>query len=69
MKLEAKGFGTITIDGVTYDHDVVIDGGQVRKRDKKPSKPHRAEYRHTPLSAAEVAGVPTPAVSQYSPSS
>jgi len=53
MKLETKGFGTITIDGTTYDHDVVIDGGRVRKRDKSPSKPYRPDYGHTPLSVAE----------------
>jgi len=53
MKLKAKGFGTITIDGTTYDHDVVIDGGRVRKRDKKPSKPYWPDYSHTPLSVAE----------------
>ena len=31
-------FGTIKIDGVTYEYDVVIDRGKVRKRKKKPSK-------------------------------
>ena len=36
-----------------YEHDVVIDRGDVRKRIKKPSKPHRAIYGHTPLSADE----------------
>ena len=34
-------------------YDVVIDRGDVRKRIKKPSKPHRAIYGHTPLSADE----------------
>ena len=32
---------------------MVIDRGDVRKRIKKPSKPHRAIYGHTPLSADE----------------
>jgi hypothetical protein len=46
-------FGEIEIDGVTYEHDVVIDGGHLRKRKKGPSKTLRAGYGHTPLSAAE----------------
>ena len=46
-------FGSVRIDGVTYEHDVVIDRGQVRKRKKKPSKKFRAEFGHTPLSLAE----------------
>jgi hypothetical protein len=46
-------FGEIEIDGVTYEHDVVIDRGQIRKRKKGPSKSLRAGYGHTPLSAAE----------------
>jgi len=38
MHFEAFSFGSIRIDGVTYGRDVVIDGGYVRKRDKKPSE-------------------------------
>src|SRR4051812_27136336 len=53
MRIERFSFGHITIDGVTYDHDVVIDHGKVRKRVKKPSKKLRDAYAHTPLSAAE----------------
>jgi hypothetical protein len=53
MKAELVGFGSIEIDGSQYDHDVVIDQGAVRKRLKKPSKPQRARYGHTPLSADE----------------
>ena len=34
-------FGTIKIDGVTYEYDVVIDRGKIRKRKKKPSKKFR----------------------------
>lgn len=41
------------IDGVTYDHDVVIDRGEVRRRKKKPSKKFRDEFGHTPLSVEE----------------
>jgi hypothetical protein len=46
-------FGSIEIDGATYEHDVVLDGGHVRKRKKGPSKPLRSRYGHTPLSSAE----------------
>jgi hypothetical protein len=37
-RFEAFSFGSIRIDGVTYEHDVLIDRGQVHKRKKKPSK-------------------------------
>jgi len=53
MRIESFSFGRITIDGVTYEHDVVIDHGHVRKRKKKPSKRFRDEFEHTPLSAEE----------------
>ncbi len=43
----------IRIDGVTYEHDVVIDCGEVRKRKKKPSRKFRGAYGHTPLSLEE----------------
>jgi len=46
-------FGSIQIDGVVYEYDVVIDRGEVAKRKKKASKPYRATYDHTPLSLAE----------------
>ena len=35
MRFEKFSFGSIRIDGVSYDHDVVIDRGEVRKRKKK----------------------------------
>ena len=41
------------IDGVTYEHDLVIDRGEVRKRKKKPSKQFREEFGHTPVSIEE----------------
>ena len=46
-------FGTIRIDGVTYERDVVIDRGAVRPRHKKPSKQFREGFGHTPLSLRE----------------
>jgi hypothetical protein len=53
MRFEAFSFGSIRIDGVTYQHDVVIDHGQVHKRKKKPSRQFRGAFGHTPLSAEE----------------
>ncbi len=53
MKFKAFSFGRIRIDGVTYDHDVVIDRGKVRKRKKKPSKKYRDAFGHTPVSVDE----------------
>ena len=53
MRFEAFSFGSIRIDGVTYEHDVLIDRGEVRKQKKKPSKKFRDNFGHTPLSVAE----------------
>ena len=53
MRFEAFEFGSIRIDGVTYEYDVVIDRGEVRERKKKPSKPFRGDFGHTPLSIEE----------------
>jgi len=53
MDVRLVEFGTIEVDGRQHDHDVVIDGGEVRKRDKKSSKRYRADFGHTPLSADE----------------
>lgn len=53
MRFEDFRFGSIRIDGVTYEHDVVIDRGEISKRKKKPSKKFRDQFGHTPLSLAE----------------
>jgi hypothetical protein len=53
MRFEKFSFGSIRIDGVTYEHDVVIDRGEVYKREKKPSKKYRDVFGHTPLSNKE----------------
>jgi hypothetical protein len=53
MKFEKFSFGSIRIDGVTYEKDVVIDRGKVRKRKKKPSRKYRDEFGHTPVSMKE----------------
>jgi hypothetical protein len=43
----------VRVDGVTYDHDLIIDRGKIRKRHKSASRKFRGAYGHTPLSAAE----------------
>src|ERR1044072_8077713 len=53
MKVRLVKFGEIEVEGQRYTHDVVIDGGKVRKRKKGPSKQFREEFGHTPLSAGE----------------
>jgi hypothetical protein len=53
MRFGVFRFGSIQIDGKSYEHDVVIDGGRIRKRKKKPSKSYRGSFGHTPLSNAE----------------
>lgn len=53
MKFTDFSFGKLRVDGDEYDHDLVIDRGEVRKRDKRPSKKYRSLYGHTPLSLDE----------------
>ena len=35
MRFDKFSFGSIQIDGSTYDHDVIIDRGEIRKRKEK----------------------------------
>ena len=53
MNIGKFRFGSVKIDGLVYERDIVIDRGKVRKRKKKPSKKFREEYGHTPVSLAE----------------
>jgi hypothetical protein len=53
MRISHFTFGAVEIDGVKYEHDVVIDGGEIHKRKKKASKRFRADFGHTPLSMDE----------------
>jgi len=53
MKMHMQTFGEIQVEGERYDYDLVIDQGEIRKRQKKPSKAYRGRYGHTPLSADE----------------
>ncbi|SRR6266567_6711781 len=55
MQFDNFPFGSIQIDGSTYEyeHDVVIDRGEISTRKKKASKQFREEFGHTPLSVEE----------------
>ena len=53
MRIEDLSFVSIQIDAETYEHDVVIDRGEIKKRKKKPSKKFRGKFGHTPLSIEE----------------
>jgi hypothetical protein len=53
MRISDFSFGSVRVDGVTYDHDLIIDRGKLRKRKKAASKRFRDAYGHTPLSTAE----------------
>jgi hypothetical protein len=49
------GFGWIEVDGVRYDHDIVIHTDRtITKRRKKLSKGLKGEYGHTPIDDAEL---------------
>ena len=53
MQFDSFKFGSLQIDGTVYDHDVIIDRGEIRKRKKKPSKKYQERFGHTPLSIEE----------------
>jgi hypothetical protein len=53
MRFTGYSFGSIRVDGVTYEHDLILDRGKVRKRKKAASRKFRGAYGHTPLSVAE----------------
>ena len=52
-QIEDFAFGSIRIDGITHEHDVVIEGGEIRKRKKRDSKKFRDDFGPTPLSVEE----------------
>ena len=53
VRFSGYSFGSVRVDGVTYDHDLIIDRGKIRQRNKDASRKFRGGYGHTPLSAAE----------------
>jgi len=53
LRFSGYSFGSVRVDGVTYDYDLIIDRGKIRQRKKGASRQFRGPYGHTPLSAAE----------------
>jgi hypothetical protein len=53
MRFTGYSFGSIRVDGVTYEHDLIIDRGKIRKRKKAASRKFRGAYGHTPVSIEE----------------
>jgi hypothetical protein len=53
MVVKDLSFGSITINGVNYEKDIIIDSGIVKKRKKAKSKKYRDRFGHTPLSPDE----------------
>jgi len=46
-------FGSLKIDGIKYKHDLVIDRGEIRAREKRGSRTFRDKFGHTPVSLKE----------------
>ena len=44
MRFTGYSFGSIRVDGVTYDHDLIIDRGKISKRKKAASRKFRGAY-------------------------
>jgi len=53
VRFDKFSFRSIRIDGSTYEHDVIIDRGEIRRRKKRPCKKFREQFGHTPLSIEE----------------
>jgi hypothetical protein len=53
VKFSHFSFGSRQIDGAMYEHDIVIDRGEILKRKKKLSKRFQGDFGHTPLAAQQ----------------
>jgi hypothetical protein len=53
VRFSGYSFGSVRVDGVTYDHDLIIDRGKIRQRNKGASRNLRGAYGHTSPPAAE----------------
>jgi hypothetical protein len=47
VRFSGYSFGSVRVDGVTYDHDLIIDRGKLRKRKKGASRKFCGTYGHT----------------------
>jgi hypothetical protein len=48
VRFSGYSFGSVRVDGVAYDHDLIIDRGKIRKRKKNVSRNFRGPDGHTP---------------------
>lgn len=53
MRFDYPEFGRLVVDGTSFDHDIVVEDGVVRRRDKGPSRGVTGRSGHTPLSSLE----------------
>ncbi|MFP4364922.1 MAG: MTH938/NDUFAF3 family protein [Spirochaetia bacterium] len=53
MKVQEYSFGKIMVNGKSYETDLVIDQGEIKKRKKNASKHLKPNYGHTPLTVNE----------------
>jgi hypothetical protein len=53
MRVDEYEFGRIVIDGKTYERDLIVTEGHIRRRKKGGSKKLKSRYGHTPLSEHE----------------
>ena len=61
MRFEEFFFGSIWIDVFSYDHDVVIERGEVRTRKKKASQKFREPFGPTAVvGGSHTMEVPSP---------
>ena len=58
MRFTGYSFGSPRVDGVTYDHDLIIDRGKIRKPKKAASKRFRVGDRAGRVRGGEHAGEP-----------
>jgi len=49
MQFDASSFGFLQIDGVAYDHDVVIDGGEFAPQEEAVEEIPGAIRPHAPV--------------------
>ncbi len=45
LRFTDYSFGSVRVDGVTYDHDLIIDRGKIRERRKKAASRQGIPWR------------------------
>ena len=53
MRIADYRLGSIRVDGVTYDHDLITARGKTGTRKTATSRKYRGAYGNTPLSIAK----------------